>query len=162
MPQAVVEELDLADKAAETCLRKDGWWASKALSPALQLYGPALPPALSHDATAMWHKMQTKRPSDVLACENMHGRRVNSKPATDPTLWWQTSDLPAFVMQPAAGPDVGGGRTAYMALPVRHRSCTSGLWSSSISSVDFDVKATFTTSSIRGSQSRGSTYSPCP
>ena len=82
MPQAVVEELDLADKAAETCLRKDGWWASKALSPALQLYGPALPPALSHDATAMWHKMQTKRPSDVLACENMHGRRVNSKPAT--------------------------------------------------------------------------------
>ena len=109
MPQTMVEALDIADKEADMALRREGWWASKAISPALKLAGPQLPPAPSPEADAMWHKMQSRRPSDMLAFENLHGRRITSKSSSSPQLWWQTSDLPAFVMQSPAGVDRGNG-----------------------------------------------------
>ena len=62
MPQTMVEALDVADKEIDMALRREGWWASKAISPALKLAGPQLPPAPSPEADAMWQKMQSRRP----------------------------------------------------------------------------------------------------
>ena len=113
MPQALVDELDQEAKEREVELRKDGWWATKALEPALRLTGPALPPADSQAARDMQHKMHARRPPDNLAFENLQGRCITHKEASDKdsdkTLWWQTSDLPAFVFQSMQGADRGGG-----------------------------------------------------
>ena len=109
MPQELVDAIDQEAREHETSLRKDGWWATKALQPAVQLHGPALPPAESTAAHDMWEKMSARRPSDTLAYENLQGRQVSSKEPQDPKLWWQTSDLPAFVFQSMQGWDCGKG-----------------------------------------------------
>ena len=109
MPSAQVEALDQEDRQTESALRKDGWWASKALQPALKLSGPSLPPVHSQEAKDMWQKTHAIRPPDTLAFENLQGRRISCKDSTDPQLWWQTSDLPAFVFQSHQGLDRGAG-----------------------------------------------------
>ena len=47
-----VEDLDQIDREAEKILRDKGWWASKALQPVLQAFGPRLP-LHPHEASAI-------------------------------------------------------------------------------------------------------------
>ena len=116
MPQVLVDALDQEDKDREIELRKEGWWATKALEPALRLIGPALPPADDPAAKAMFDKMKAKRPPDTLAFENLQGRRITHKDTSEGQLWWQHSDLPAFVFQSMQGADSGGGAYAMYGL----------------------------------------------
>jgi hypothetical protein len=57
----------------------------------------------------MFQKMLARRPTDAVAYHQLQGRRVAAAPATASGLWWQTSDLPAFVMHSPQGIDAGGG-----------------------------------------------------
>ena len=58
----MVSELDDSEKVATQKLRHDGWWASKAFSPALQVHGPALPPVDHPDAVLMWQRVSPPAP----------------------------------------------------------------------------------------------------
>ena len=116
MPQALVESLDQEAREGEASLRKEGWWATKAMQPVVRMQGPPLPPAASPEAQAMKDKMLARRPSDVVAYENLQGRRITHKDGDDSKLWWQTSDLPAFVFQSMQGLDCGGGAYAMHSL----------------------------------------------
>ena len=116
MPQALVDMLDQEAKDHEMELRKEGWWATKALAPAFRFQGPMLPPADSPEARAMKDKMMERRPSDTVAYENLQGHRITQKDPADSKLWRQTSDLPAFVFQSMQGADSGGGAYAMYGL----------------------------------------------
>lgn len=109
MPQELVDAIDQEAKEHEAALRKEGWWATKALQPAIKLHGPAIPPADSLAAKDMHTNMMARRPSDTMASDNLQGRQVMGKDTTDPKVWWLTSDLPAFVFQSMQGRDCGGG-----------------------------------------------------
>ena len=116
MPQSIVDSLDLADKEHEATLRREGWWATKALQPACRLHGPPVPPANSPEAADMQAKMLARRPPDETAYDNLQGRKISHKDPDDAKLWWQTSDLPAFVFQSMQGLDCGGGVYAMQGL----------------------------------------------
>ena len=55
MPSDLVQELDLADQQHESVLRKNGWWASKAVEPVRQTLGAKL----------MFDKMTARQPGQV-------------------------------------------------------------------------------------------------
>ena len=109
MPETEVAQLDQEDKLAEAALRKQGWWATKAFLPAVKTCGPSLPPEGDPASIQMFQKMLARRPTDAVAYHQLQGRRVAAAPATASGLWWQTSDLPAFVMHSPQGIDAGGG-----------------------------------------------------
>ena len=112
MPKAQVDELDETDRQAESHLRQQGWWASKALQPALQAMGPALPPQ-NHPASAlMYSRMQARRPEDDNAYEQLQGHRIDHLPAPTSGIWWHNADIPAYVLHSAQGPDQGAGAFA--------------------------------------------------
>ena len=112
MPADLVEALDAEDREAEKQLRKQGWWASKAMSPALTLAGPVLPPE-RHPACAWMHdRMSLRRPCTATAYDRLQGRQVDRQPAPDPGIWWHSKDIPAFVMHSTGGPDLGNGAFA--------------------------------------------------
>ncbi|CAL1126694.1 unnamed protein product, partial [Cladocopium goreaui] len=98
MPADQVHSLDEEDKQAESQLRKQGWWASKAFHPVIQTFGPLLPPAGSEAAALMFERMST--------------RQVTQMPPNPTKVWWHHDDLPAFVMHSVQGPDAAGGAFA--------------------------------------------------
>lgn len=116
MPADHVNSLDEEDRLAESELRKQGWWSSKALSPVVQTQGPALPPATSEAAKLMFERMSHRRPSDEVAYTLLQGSQSSQMPSQHTTVWWHHSDLPAFVMHSVQGPDSAGGAFAMAGL----------------------------------------------
>lgn len=112
LQEAEVAELDKADKEAESALRKGGWWATKALLPAVRTEGPPLPPLGDAACNDMYRKMHERKPPDAIAYSQLQGHKVDTAATAPSGLWWQTADLPAFVMQSAQGIDQGAGAFA--------------------------------------------------
>ena len=115
-PTEMVQSLDDEDKEHEALLRKQGWWASKAFHPVLQTHGPSLPPAGTAAAQAMHNKMAQRRPSDEIAYTRLQGTQIERLPQKDSGLWWNRTDLPAFIMQSPHGRDSAGGAFAMQGL----------------------------------------------
>ena len=112
MQEQQVTVLDQADKDLEARLRQEGWWATKAFLPAVRVHGPALPP-LDHPACReIYDKVAARHPPDATAFSLLQGRRLTEATSSNPDLWWQHSDMPAFVLQSPHGIDPGSGAFA--------------------------------------------------
>ena len=57
----------------------------------------------------MFDKMVLRKPSDTTAFSNLQGHQVTDVQNEEKAVWWQTTDLPSYVMQSSAGTDVGNG-----------------------------------------------------
>lgn len=104
-----VQALDKEDHATTLQMRSEGWWATKALTPARRLYGPCLPPANSPDADQMLRRWGARTQPAGTAFQNLQGQQVNDNPA-HPEVRLFEDDMPSFVLQPTAGPNKGDGR----------------------------------------------------
>ena len=114
-----VQELDQIDNAHTVAMRQQGWWATKALTPVLRIYGPPLPPAQTPEATLMQQRWAARQPQRGNAFTFLQGRRTDA-PAGDPTVILFDADLPAFVLQSHAGPNKGHGQYAARGLAKEH------------------------------------------
>ena len=124
-----VEELDNMDRLLAQSLKQDGWLPVKALQPALQLQGPSLPPAGSPEAALMLEKQMLQRGPGSEAFLQLQGRRFEADEADhdDAVAPGSSSDIPAFVLQSAAGTLQGDGRLSdtglareYAMLHIKH------------------------------------------
>ena len=104
-----MDTLDAADRDMEAQLRRDGWWASKVFQPAVQSFGPSLPPFEHPECAVMFARAQSRRSNEDVAFTLKQGRKISLNPQTNPEIWWQKQDLPAFVLHSNGGPDQGGG-----------------------------------------------------
>ena len=109
----VVVGLDSADKALEIDLRQQGWWASKAFSPAYKVAGPTLPPLNHPAANDMRCKAlarQTHEPEEAeLPFQQLQGHAVQQSHAHHTGVWLFDDDLPDYIEQSSGGPDAGHG-----------------------------------------------------
>ena len=75
-----VASWDEADRAVESKLRKDGWWAAKAFVPAMKIQGPVLPPKDAPGSAYMYQQMLSRRPQEDRAFSLLQGRQVVEPP----------------------------------------------------------------------------------
>ena len=108
MDDSVVQEVDAWEREQTRAMRQDGWHPSKALLPVLRLHGPLLPPADSFAARSMRYKAVCRYGAGGSLFTQLQGR-CEPQPEQPPQLWWQTKDLPAFLMQSGPGPHDGNG-----------------------------------------------------
>ena len=57
----------------------------------------------------MFARMEVRRPSSLLAYQQLQGHCVTQGSAPTSDIWWQDSDLPSYVLNSAAGTDPGNG-----------------------------------------------------
>eukprot|EP00438_Fugacium_kawagutii_P003175 Skav208866 [mRNA] locus=scaffold6901:57030:59888:+ [translate_table: standard] len=101
LSEEYVDELDRQCQDQARVRQKQGWLPTRALSAALTVQGPLLPPALSIEA------QQMPRPGTRFC--NYGGHALVQGVPDAHRLWWRSQDLPAFVMQSSGGPQTGGG-----------------------------------------------------
>ena len=110
LPNAAVEELDIEDKQRNRDLKKEGWWATKALFPVMRIQGPALPPAGSPEASLMFQKALLRQDAPGDAFQMMQGRWIASEASSVETDESSRIDIPAVVMHSQGGKEVGNGQ----------------------------------------------------
>ena len=109
MDEATVSLLDAGDREEESKLRRQGWWAAKAFSPAMRLPGPGLPPAADAGSSYMFACHAEKHPSDAHAFKLLLGRNLQQPEKRHPEVWYWHTDMPPFVFQSSGGKDCGAG-----------------------------------------------------
>eukprot|EP00438_Fugacium_kawagutii_P023631 Skav205987 [mRNA] locus=scaffold442:1074405:1084446:- [translate_table: standard] len=109
LDEATAAALDEEELAESRDLKQRGWHAAKAFVPRLRLHGPTLPPADSVEAAEMLRQATARAAAPGMAFQQLRGRRQRvDRPS--PSVWWQESDLPSFVMQSNGGWNRGDGR----------------------------------------------------
>ena len=101
---------DEEDRARTKCLKDNGWWATKAFEPPMQVHGPGLPDADSVAASEMKAKMLARFGAGGEAFQALQGHRtmptpdhVDLRPAPD-------DDLPPVIMHSEGGTQHGTGQ----------------------------------------------------
>ena len=110
MPEAEVEDWDNADRERNRALKAEGWWATKALQPVLQVQGPQLPPWGSQDAADMKSKVQARSDEPGGAYQMLQGRCIADPSLDEGSACTNDNDLPGVVMHSAGGMEAGNGQ----------------------------------------------------
>ena len=99
------------DAAELSQLVKEGWWASKAFQPVMQLAGPVLPPAGSDDAQVMFNKWALRPDRGGTAFLQLQGRRIGDDSAAPEAE--RSYSGPMFLLQRGQGEHRGDGRLGH-------------------------------------------------
>ena len=110
LPNCEVESLDHEDRQRNRDLKKEGWWATKALLPVMRVHGPTLPMPGTPDASLMWQKANARQGEPGDAFQMLQGRWIEGNDLPNDTGSFDQAELPAVVMQSAAGSDCGHGQ----------------------------------------------------
>ena len=103
-----VRELDESDRLARQVLRREGWWATKAFQPVLQICGPHLPPVNSPEALILYLKTVGRSEEGGQAFHGLQGRQVNEVVHDKPPDQ-EPVQIRAFVLDSPGGEFVGDG-----------------------------------------------------
>ena len=109
MSEIEVEEWDSKDRERNRQLKKEGWWATKALQPVLRLQGPILPYSTDPAAAEMKRKKQERQDEPGSAFQMLQGRCIGNE-LEDHSLSCHDDDIPEVVMHSTGGFECGNGQ----------------------------------------------------